>query len=252
LTRVIYDQNLAKEYHAEVPMTPPEQPSGNHTLGRRERKKQEIRRKIFRAAFELFLEKGFENTTVEEIAERADVGKGTVFNYFPRKTTLLPALADDWMTLLTEELGPVDEWKGTTREKLERVFHFLTDLSVQNPELARLALFESLRHMQAPTAIASEPGVREFLAVTRSVLHQGQGSGEVRPDLDTEYAANLIESAFHRTLVLWLRDRGPVELLHREISAKLDIIFEGLTPKSKTHAGSGSCKRSTKPRGTTR
>ena len=219
------------------------------TLGRRERKKREIRRKIFRAAFDLFLEKGFDQTTVEQIADRADVGKGTVFNYFPRKTTLLAALAEDWMTLLTEDLGPVDTWSGTTREKLERVFHFLTNLSVQNPELARLALFESLRHMQSPTSIASEPGVREFLAITRNVLHEGQASGEVRRDLDTENAANLIESAFHRTLALWLRDRGPVEQLHGEISAKLDIIFDGLTPRTKATRSSSNHDRSTKSRG---
>jgi len=200
-------------------------------LSRRERKKQEIRRRIFQAAFDLFLEQGFEKTTVEEIAERADVGKGTVFNYFPRKTSFLAALADDWISRLTEEMGPVEEWRGTTREKLERVFQFLTDLSVRNPELARYALFESLRHMQTRTSVEDERGVREFLDITRNVLRQGQASGEVREDLETEYAANLIESAFHRTLVLWLRDGGPAGTLHEEIAAKLDIIFNGVAPR---------------------
>lgn len=200
-------------------------------LSRRERKKQEIRRRIFQAAFNLFLEQGFEETTVEQIAERADVGKGTVFNYFPRKTSFLSALADDWISRLTEEMGPVEMWKGTTREKLERVFQFLTNLSVQNPELARHALSESLRHMQKRTSVETERGVREFLGITRSVLRQGQASGEVREDLETEYAANLIESAFHRTLVLWLRDGGSAESLHKEITAKLDIIFNGVAPR---------------------
>jgi AcrR family transcriptional regulator len=200
-------------------------------LSRRERKKQEIRRRIFQAAFDLFLEQGFEETTIEQIAERADVGKGTVFNYFPRKTSFLAALADDWISRLTEEMGPVETWQGTTREKLERVFQFLTDLSVQNPELARHALSESLRHMQTRTSVETERGVREFLGITRSVLRQGQASGEVREDLETEYAANLIESAFHRTLVLWLRDGGSAESLHKEITAKLDIIFNGVAPR---------------------
>jgi AcrR family transcriptional regulator len=221
-------------------------------LSRRERKKREVRRNIFQAAFELFREQGFDETTIEEIAERADVGKGTVFNYFPRKTSLLAALADDWMSLLAEEMGPVETWRGTTRQKLERVFRFLTDLSVENPDLARLALFESLRHMQSPTSIRDERGIREFLAMTRSVLHQGQQRGEVRENLETEYAANMIESAFHRTLMQWLREQGSAEDLHAEISAKLDIIFQGVAPREAAADRSRARRRRKAPRGTTK
>ncbi|UCC47390.1 MAG: TetR/AcrR family transcriptional regulator [Gemmatimonadota bacterium] len=200
-------------------------------LGRRERKKRALRRRIYQAAFELFLEKGFEETTVEEIADRADVAKGTVFNYFPRKTSFLAAVADDWTSRLVEELGPVEGWSGTTREKLERAFLFLTDLAVQNPGLSRLAFFESLRHMHSPWnegRITDEEPVRQFLAISRSVLRQGQLSGEIRPDVEPEHAATLIESAFFRTLVHWLQEGGSVDGLHDEISGKLDIIFEGV------------------------
>jgi len=200
-------------------------------LGRRERKKREQRRRIYRAAFELFVEKGFDATTVEEIAERADVGKGTVFNYFPRKTSLLAALAEDWTSRLVEEYGPVDDWTGTTREKLERVFLYLADLGIQNPALSRLAFFESLRFMHTPHEdgrLAEEEPVRQFQAITRSVLHQGQVAGEIRADVEPDYAATLIESSFFRTLVHWLKDGGSVDEVHGEIEAKLDIIFKGV------------------------
>jgi AcrR family transcriptional regulator len=212
------------QQHLGAPPAAPE-------LSRRERKKRALRRKIYQAAFELFLEKGFEHTTVEEIAERADVAKGTVFNYFPRKTSFLAAVADDWTSRLVEDLGPVEGWGGTTREKLERACLFLTDLAVQNPSLSRLAFFESLRHMHSPWnegRITDEEPVRQFLAISRSVLRQGQLSKEIRPDIEPEHAAVLIESAFFRTLVRWLHERGSVEGLHAEISAKLDIIFEGV------------------------
>ena len=52
---------------------------------RRERKKQETRLRLLRSAWQLFREKGFDNTTVEDITEAADVGKGTFFNYFATK-----------------------------------------------------------------------------------------------------------------------------------------------------------------------
>ena len=58
--------------------------SGMHPRsGRRERRRLETRDRLYRAALELFGERGFLETTVEDITEAADVGKGTFFNYFP-------------------------------------------------------------------------------------------------------------------------------------------------------------------------
>lgn len=200
-------------------------------LSRRERKKRELRQRIFQAAFELFLDKGFDQTTVDDIARRADVGKGTVFNYFPRKTSFLAAVADDWVARLVDELGPVDAWEGSTREKLERAFLFLADLGIRSPALSRLAFTESLRHMGAhpiDERLTDEEPVRQFQSITRTMLRQGQERGEIRLEVEPEHAAALIESAFFRTLARWLRDGGPVRDVDIEIRGKLDIIFEGL------------------------
>lgn len=197
---------------------------------RRERKKREARRRIYDAAFQLFLEKGFDATTVEEIAERADVAKGTVFNYFPRKTSFLAALAEHWTMRIEDTLGPTEGWTGSTRDKLTRVFRFLADLGAQNPDLARLAFFESLRYMHAMVeeGRGEEEPVRNFQSMTRSLIRQGQRKGEIRPDVRVEHAASLVESAFHRTLAHWLAAGGSRGSLHREFADKLDIVFRGI------------------------
>jgi AcrR family transcriptional regulator len=197
---------------------------------RRERKKLEARHRIFDAAFELFLEKGFAATTVEEIATRADVAKGTVFNYFPRKTSFLAALVEDWTARIEEELGPLDRWTGSTRDKLTRMFRFLADLGARNPDLARLAFFESLRYMHAMVErrLAQEAPVQRFQAMTRAVIRQGAEAGEIRADVRPEVAGSLIESAFHRTLADWLATGGSRAALHRTFEAKLDIVFRGI------------------------
>jgi AcrR family transcriptional regulator len=56
--------------------------------GLRERKKRETRQRISDVATRLFMARGFDNVTVAEIAEAANVSKMTVFNYFPRKEEL--------------------------------------------------------------------------------------------------------------------------------------------------------------------
>jgi AcrR family transcriptional regulator len=62
--------------------------------GRRERKKQATRQHIAMTAVRLFLERGFDDVSVAEIADAADVSKVTVFNYFPSKTDMVFELAE--------------------------------------------------------------------------------------------------------------------------------------------------------------
>jgi AcrR family transcriptional regulator len=238
ISRTTTDQHGSNTLKTEEETTP-------DTVGltRRERKKQETRRRIYSAAFALFLEKGFDETTVEEIAERADVGKGTVFNYFPHKTSFLAAIFEDWVNRITEEMGPVDEWRGSTRSKLENLFFFLANLSAQSPALFRRAFFEHLRSIPEDEGrLKATATMQEFLAMIRAVLCQGQNAGDVRVDLQPEHAAALVESAVFKTLVIWLMEGGSEEDLRSEMSAKLDIIFEGVSPRGVS--GNASTKRS--------
>ena len=63
--------------------------SGDPTLSVRERGKIERRQRVRQAALEMFTEKGYDSTTTKEIAERAQVGAGTVFVYARDKRELL-------------------------------------------------------------------------------------------------------------------------------------------------------------------
>src|SRR3982074_609997 len=75
---------------------PPKSPrfAANPKVSRRERRSAETRERLFRASLDLFAQKGFAETTVEDITEAADVGKGTFFNYFPSKDHILLAFGE--------------------------------------------------------------------------------------------------------------------------------------------------------------
>jgi len=203
-------------------------------LGRRERKKLETRRRIFRSAFQLFSTKGFEDTTVEEIAELADVAKGTVFNYFPHKRALLLAAHSGWMSRLEEDLGLPESWDGTVRDHLLKILAFLADLSIQHREVSRLVIFESMREahlrLDAGDEIESQESLQLLEGLLKRVVRQGQARGELRPNFNSDQAASVLAATAFSTLVRWLVKGGSAEEMKSALEAKVDLIFEGLIP----------------------
>lgn len=75
------------------------------TRARREREKRQRRRSILYAARELFFENGFHHATVDSVAERAEVSKGTVYLYFMSKESLLAHLLLEGLEALVSELA---------------------------------------------------------------------------------------------------------------------------------------------------
>jgi TetR/AcrR family transcriptional regulator, cholesterol catabolism regulator len=194
--------------------------------GRRERKKLEVLARIRAAALELFTDKGYDATTVEEIAERADVAKGTFFNYFPRKDALLLALAEDTFEGILADLGPPSEWTGTARQQFQRLYLKLADTVEEYPALSQVMLIENMRNFWLRDR--EDPMEQAFHALSCGILTAARKRGEFEEDVDIEVAANLLEAAYFTTLVHWLRRGAPAGAFKTELTKKLDIIFRGL------------------------
>ncbi|AVV40797.1 TetR family transcriptional regulator [Streptomyces sp. ID05-04B] len=92
-------------------------PADRPRLGLRERKKIKTREAIRTATYALVREQGYDATTVDQIAERAEVSPSTVFRYFPTKEDIV--LTDEYDPVLLEELRarPADEpWPESIRQ----------------------------------------------------------------------------------------------------------------------------------------
>lgn len=79
--------------------------------GRRERKRRQTRERIEQAAMALFLERGFDATTIEDITEAADVSKRSFFDYFPSKEEVVAAWQDSFADRLMAAVAarPLEE-----------------------------------------------------------------------------------------------------------------------------------------------
>ena len=199
------------------------------TQGRRERKKEETRRRITMAALDLFHEKGFEATTVDEITERADVAKGTFFNYFPRKETVLAALSEEWMERAEEHAS---KHGRTASERVLALFGGVAESYGQDRELARMLLRVSVERMVCPEPDLSRSGL--YQQVAQAVL-DGQASGEFRPDLPVDSVFGVVASVFMGTLTWWLGG-GPHQQvvarstlsLHDAVESQISIALKGI------------------------
>jgi AcrR family transcriptional regulator len=107
------------------PMAAARSPVPSAAPGLRERKKIKTRQAIRRAAFRLFEEQGYGGTSVERIAEEAEVSSSTVFRYFPTKEDIV--LSDEYDPLLRDALlarpaeePPVTALRRAVRETLAR------------------------------------------------------------------------------------------------------------------------------------
>ncbi|MBA3232020.1 MAG: TetR/AcrR family transcriptional regulator [Acidobacteria bacterium] len=199
-------------------------------MGRRERHKLDVYRRIHQAAVALFRKQGYEATTVEQIAERADVAKGTVFNYFPSKESLLHALASDVHVRLLDELGTFESWSGTCREQVVRLLLTLARLAQEDRVVFRLVLNQNLRDFWRDAQ--QDPLSHHVKSSVRSALTAGRARGELDPSLRLEAAARLIEAAFFTTMLDWLNGGIAERAFRREVAGQLEIVFGGLAKRA--------------------
>jgi AcrR family transcriptional regulator len=188
---------------------------------RRTRRRQEVRRRVYRAAVELFVERGFDATTMDDIADRADVARATVFNHFQRKTAFL------------------DEWSAQRRQ---RAF-----AAVRRAHLDHHALPETLTRYMIELARLSTRSRAETVALMGAAIHstnvlgnpqlahelarfvaRAQEDGEVRADADAEMAGMLLATGYFAILTQWISgDPAPFDLESRLLQM-VELLCAGL------------------------
>ena len=197
--------------------------------GRRERKKRELHTRIYETARQLFLERGFEATTVAEIAEAADVAQGTFFNHFSSKQDVLAAITSEVSDHLQ---GMVDVQLARPVSTLERVAGFadsIADQLIQTRGLARDVVLELMRTGARPgNAYPYLSGAYEPFT---EVLREGQRRGEVRADLDAAFLGEIVIGALNVSVTHWLVDPDyPLQERMRQTAAFLTEAIQPRTP----------------------
>jgi AcrR family transcriptional regulator len=211
--------------------------AGRHP-DRRQRRSAEIRERLFRAAIKLFSEKGFTETTVEDITEAADVGKGTFFNHFPSKDHLLISFSDMQLGKLQEAVTGMRESKEPMPAFLRKLAVRMTEEPARAPDIVRAILLANLSSTSVRSTM-QEKHARALEFMTQ-LIEIGQQRGEFRRDLPAKDLAQVFRQTVFGTLLIWAV-YGDASLSER-IETALNVLWMGLAPRSVAADGVGGTR----------
>lgn len=181
-----------------------------------------LRREILRAAADLLADRGVEGTTVEAIADRAKVGKQTIYRRWPTRAAVL---VDAFLNQQDRSTGLPDS--GSTRRDLLQLLSATSEAS-NAPEFRR-----SVVGLAAAGHSDEEVGVlfrERFVAASRvpirTLLERATARGELDPEMDLELLLDVLHGAiWYRSLLCASRvDRAYVEAL-------VALVFGGAGPR---------------------
>jgi AcrR family transcriptional regulator len=182
----------------------------NAPLGRRERRKLEVRDKIYTAARDLFAKQGFDATTVDEIARIADVAPATFFNHFQSKQALLGLMTGEVFETLHAMTTQHLEGPGSSLEKLGAFVTAAADGISANRGIARDVLLEVLRSDATPDG--PHPYLERLFEPFVNLIEEGQRAGEIRDDYDAAFLAQMAFGMMNSAITNWLANPDyPVE-----------------------------------------
>jgi AcrR family transcriptional regulator len=194
-------------------------------LSRRERKRNETVEKLLQAAIELFAENGFANTPVEEITERADVSKGTFFNYFPSKEHILMHFVGRQVGIIESYLEQARAGKKSIESLLHSLAQDLTLLPGRTPELARSIMASFLSNEQVRQVMREQIAGRGR-AVLAQIIAIGQERGEIRRDNPSIDLARAFQQGMFGAVLLW--SLNPIDSLSGVIERLVGVLWSGL------------------------
>lgn len=197
----------------------------------RERNKERVKQRILSAASELFKTGGYHQTTIDDIAEKAEISRATLFNYFPSKETLLLPWGQE---ILEEHIQPqllafLDSGP-TAAQALQYLFTLMAENIQAFPDVIWAFAREASKsyNSRSPTrADFAETGVQEIFI---QVFQYGQARGEICKDIRLEDMAYYL-SALQMSLFLRLMAANTPENASQEIGTLLRFIESGIMPQ---------------------
>ena len=199
----------------------------------REAKKQKTKKAILEAAISLFSENGYENTSIENIAKIAGIGKGTVYGYFQTKKEIFKGFCEYELEKIHMKLVNSSNQDAPILEQMLTIYMTEFYHVTQNREFGRLYMRESIFPSDAD-AQDNQDIDDKYFQLLFPILEKGQERGELRKDVELLYITAHFYSLYVLIISAWYTGR----ITSEEVEPAMEVLFrqvlEGLQPKEES------------------
>jgi AcrR family transcriptional regulator len=188
------------------------------TLTRRTRKRNERRDRVFDAAIWLFVENGFDETSMDDIATRSELARTTVFNHFPRKVMIL----EEWTLRRRQRaarfFADADPTGWSVREVLGG---YLAALARVNEEARVETTALMLPTMKNTDVLVNHPLARDLADLV------AEAGAPLRPSADPQQVGRLLALGYFSAVTRWIGSEPAPFDLAEELAKLLDVVLHG-------------------------
>ena len=204
-------------------------------MGLREKKKLETRERIRAAAAELFTRHGYGAATMRQIAARAHVGLGTLFNYAADKRDLVFLIFNEELNAITDVALAAPRAGQPLAEQLLAVFAVHYRWLAEKPALARI-LLQELTFYSSGKQAATFQGIRQRLIDgLEALVRRARERGEIETREKAELVARHVFFTYSASLRWWIAGPDPdPEAGIRELKRLLELQIEGIARRPRS------------------
>lgn len=186
----------------------------------KERQREERARLILEAAQTILLERGYHETSIDDIAAQVGIAKGTVYLHFPSKEDLMIALVERQLQNFVQVIEAVAASTSSARQRLEAILQRTYDPSEARRMQIFLEVFGSadMRSRFAEKHERTQPIIDHVRHLLREIIEQGKAQGEFDPQISTKVM-----------IVMYLNLLSPRNYHH--LTTDQTVAFEELLPQ---------------------
>lgn len=202
--------------------------------GLREKKKSERKDRIFSAAVDLFNEKGFSNTSMQDIADNSNLAVGTLYNYFPSKNDLLLDIMQDEMEITITENDAIfndiilqdKSAKDIIKSLVKKIFS--TPLLVNKESLKEIFIATFSSNISIKKGMILDI---ELMKAFQRLLDHLQNENLIGREINTFNATNILYSIMMNQMMMYIFEpEMDKEKLFENTDKMIDLFFQGIKP----------------------
>lgn len=194
-------------------------------MNRREQKEY-TKRILTDSAIKLFKQNGFQSTTVQQITDLAGVAKGTFFNYFQSKESVLHSIGISQIAFLESYYRENIDGKKSASENLRMLFH---ELAIKNENYGPNLILSTFQIWFSQLQFQEEESVqaRRFSEIISAFIKKGQQQGEFKHTINPFSYTRVILNSYFGTLLYWVRNHS-TNSLTALIEEMIDSYLSGI------------------------